>query len=267
MITKFLKNEIIKMLYSKKSYILLVFVMFMVTAIAYMAHLEQNAIMSNASHTLKYTKEFKAEVLHMNSVIFLRQYSIEFIFRTVIPYFVFFMVAFSVEIFGGDFFSGNMKYFVRLDKSPTSIFKAKVLSLIIYSFLVVAINIILGFIISSLTFGISFHGLGRIIFIYASAIIPVASFGLIIGIVSMFIRNKTISLTLGIVISIFLTISDRLTITSNFSPIGVLGLMDKVRANNITLTSLLMANLTSCIYLAAAYFIGKRIFSTKEFRY
>ncbi|MBI6874472.1 hypothetical protein [Clostridium aciditolerans] len=267
MTIKFLKNEIIKIMHSKKIYILLSFVIFMVLAISYIMYSEKNNIINNVPRTLKYSEQFKMEVLHMNSTIFLKQYSIEFVFRTVVPYFIFFIIAFSVEIFGEDFFSGNMKYFARLDKNTDSIFKAKVLSLIVYSFLIVVINIILGFVISSFIFGVSFYGLARVIFIYSSAVIPAASFGLIIGIISMFIKNRTVSLTLGIVFSIFLTITDRLAITSKFSPIGILGIMDKARIENITAKTLIIANITSCIYLVVAYFIGKRIFKTKEFYY
>lgn len=267
MTIKFLKNEIIKMIHSKKIYILLAFVTFMVAAICYMIYLSKGKIINNAPDALKYPNQIKMDILNMNSVIFLKQFSIEFVFRTVVPYFAFFMVAFSVEIFGEDLFSGNMKYFARLDKSKINIFKAKVLSLIVYSFLIVIINIVLGFIISSFVFKISFNGLVRVILIYLSAVIPIASFGLIIGIMSMYIKNKTISMSLGIVISIFLTVSDRLTVTSNFSPIGVLGLMDKVRAENISFQPLIMANIVACIYLLVTYFIGKNLFKTKEFNY
>ncbi len=263
---KFLKNEIIKMMHSKKIYILLAFAVFMILAICYMMHLDQNNIINNAPKTREYTKQIKMDVLNMNSVIFLRMFSTEFIFRPVVPYFAFFMVVFSVEIFGQDFFSGNMKYFARLDKGATNIFKSKVLILIIYSILVVAINIILGFIISSFVFKVSFNGLGRIICIYVSSIIPLASFGLIIGIMSMFINNKTISVTLGIIISVFLTVSDRLTITRNFSPIGVISIMERARSS-ITLSSLFTANVISIIYLLVAYIIGKNVFKNKEFNY
>jgi ABC-2 type transport system permease protein len=263
---KFLKNEIIKMLDSKKIYTFLIFLIFMIVTICYIVHSQQNNIISNASEAKKYPEQIKMNILNMNSVIFLKQFSTEFIFRPVVPYFAFFMVAFSVEIFGGDFFSGNMKYFARLDKNHINIFKAKVLSLIVYSFLFVLITIVLGFIISSLAYKISFNGLGRIILIYLAASIPVASFGLIIGIMSMSIKNRSISLTLGIFISIFVTVCDRLTISRNFSPLGVISIMEKAR-DSIHLSSLLMANVVSVIYLAVAYFIGKRIFKNKEFNY
>ena len=265
MIVNFFKNEIIKMIHSKKMYILLVFVTFMVAAICYMIYLDKINIINDVPKTRQYTSHLKMDILNMNSVIFLKHFSTEFVFRTVVPYFVFFMVVFSVGIFGEDFFSGNMKHFIRLDKSHVNIFKAKVLSLIVYSLLTVFVNLVLGFIISSMVFKISFNGLGRIILIYLSSVIPVASFGLIIGIMSMFIKNKTVSIIIGIVTSIFLTVSDRLTFTSSFSPIGVLGLMDKVRADNISLRSLFLANVTSIIYLMVAYFIGKKIFKNKEF--
>lgn len=266
MMFKFLKNEIIKMLDSKKIYILLAFATFMILAICYLTHSQQNNIINNTGHAMEYPEQMKFNILNMNSVIFLKMFSTEFIFRPVVPYFIFFMVVFSVEVFGQDFFSGNMKYFARLDKRHTDIFRAKVLSLIVYSFLFLLITVILGFTISSIAFKISFNGLGRIILIYLSAIIPVVSFGLIIGIVSMFIKNKTISLTLGIVISIFLTISDKLTITRYFSPIGVIAIMEKAR-DNVTLNSLLMADLIACIYLLIAYLIGKKIFQRKEYDY
>lgn len=255
------------MLHSKKLYVLMGFVIFMIAAICYMINLDKGHIISNAPITHKYSKELKMDILNMNSVIFLKQFSTEFIFRTVVPYFAFFMTVFSVGIFGQDFFSGNMKYFVRLTKDHADIFKAKVLSIIFYSALVVISTLILGFTISAIVFKLSFVGLGRITLIYLSAIIPVASFGLIIGIISLFFKNTTISITIGIVSSIFLTVSDRLTITSNFSPIGVLGLMEKFRANNIHLNSLIMSNIVSIVYLIIAYLIGKKLFQNKEFNF
>ncbi|OAA84853.1 hypothetical protein [Clostridium ljungdahlii] len=265
MILKLFKNEIIKMLHSKKLYVLMVFVIFMIAAICYMIYLDRGHIMNNAPIARNYSNQLKMDILNMNSVIFLKQFSTEFIFRTVVPYFAFFMTVFSVSIFGEDFFSGNMKYFARLTKDHVNVFKAKVLSIIFYSALVVILTLILGFTISSFVFKLSFDGLGKIVLIYLSAIIPVASFGLIIGIISLFFKNTTISIAIGIVSSIFLTVSDRLTITSNFSPIGVLGLMEKFRANNISLISLLIVNGVSVIHLLVAYFIGKKLFKNKEF--
>ncbi|MHC6179714.1 hypothetical protein ACYUJ6_07625 [Clostridium sp. JNZ X4-2] len=262
---KFLKNEIIKMIHSKKVYILLLFVTFMVAAICYMIYVEKINIMNDVPKTRQYSRQIRMDILNMNSVIFLKQFSTEFIFRTVVPYFVFFVVVFSVGIFGEDFFSGNMKYFARLDESHNNIFRAKILCLVVYSVFIVFVNIFIGFIISSIIFKISFQGICRILLIYLSAVIPVTSFGLIIGILSMFIKNKNISITIGIAAAIFLTVSDRLTVTSSFSPIGVLGLMEKVRADNICLSSLLRSNATSIIYLAAGYFIGKRVFEKREF--
>jgi ABC-2 type transport system permease protein len=232
-----------------------------------MIYLDKGHIINNASIARNYSYQLKMDILNMNSVIFLKQFSTEFIFRTVVPYFAFFMTVFSVSIFGEDFFSGNMKYFARLTKDHVDIFKTKVLSVIFYSALVVILTLILGFTISAFVFKLSFDGLGRIVLIYLSAIIPVASFGLIIGIISLFFKNTTISIAIGIATSIFLTVSDRLTITSNFSPIGVLGLMEKFRADNIHLSSLLIANVVSIIYLIAAYFIGKKLFKNKEFSF
>lgn len=255
------------MLHSKKLYVLMVFVIFMISAICYMIYLDKGHIINNASIARNYSYQLKMDILNMNSVIFLKQFSTEFIFRTVVPYFAFFMTVFSVSIFGEDFFSGNMKYFARLTKDHVDIFKTKVLSVIFYSALVVILTLILGFTISAFVFKLSFDGLGRIVLIYLSAIIPVASFGLIIGIISLFFKNTTISIAIGIAASIFLTVSDRLTITSNFSPIGVLGLMEKFRADNIHLSSLLIANVVSIIYLIAAYFIGKKLFKNKEFSF
>ncbi len=255
------------MLHSKKLYVLMVFVIFMISAICYMIYLDKGHIINNASIARNYSYQLKMDILNMNSVIFLKQFSTEFIFRTVVPYFAFFMTVFSVSIFGEDFFSGNMKYFARLTKDHVDIFKTKVLSVIFYSALVVILTLILGFTISAFVFKLSFDGLGRIVLIYLSAIIPVASFGLIIGIISLFFKNTTISIAIGIATSIFLTVSDRLTITSNFSPIGVLGLMEKFRADNIHLSSLLIANVVSIIYLIAAYFIGKKLFKNKEFSF
>lgn len=255
------------MLHSKNLYILIGFLIFMIAAICYLINLDKGHIINNASITRKYSSQLKMDILNMNSVIFLKQFSREFIFRTVVPYFAFFMTVFSVSIFGEDFFSGNMKYFARLTKDHVDIFKTKVFSVIFYSALVVILTLILGFTISAFVFKLSFDGLGRIVLIYLSAIIPVASFGLIIGIISLFFKNTTISIAIGIVSSIFLTVSDRLTITSNFSPIGVLGLMDKFRANNISLSSLAMVNIVSIVYLIAAYFIGKKLFRNKEFNF
>lgn len=262
---KFLKNEIVKILYSKKTCILLIFVLFMIGAICYMMHLDKLNIINGVPKTKRYSTQLRMEILNMNSIVFLKLFSTEFVFRTVVPYFVFFMVVVSVEIFGEDFFSGNMKYFIRLSGEKGQLFKAKVLAVIFYSFSVVAVTFLLGFVISSLVFALSFHGFFRIMLIYLSAVVPVASFGLIIGLMSMFIRNKNVSITIGIVLSIFLTVSDRLTITSSFSPIGVLGLMEKVRADNVSLISLLMADVTSAVYLEIAYFAGRKIFKMKEF--
>lgn len=267
MILKLFKNEIIKILHSKNLYILIGFLIFMIAAICYLINLDKGHIMNNTPITRKYSSQLKMEILNMNSVIFLKQFSTEFIFRTVVPYFAFFMTVFSVGIFGQDFFSGNMKYFARLTKDHVNVFKAKVLSIIFYSTLVVILTLILGFTLSAFIFKLSFDGLGRIVLIYFSAIIPVASFGLIIGIISLFFKNTTISIAIGIATSIFLTVSDRLTITSNFSPIGVLGLMDKFRADNISLSSLAMSNAVSIIYLIIAYFIGKKLFKNKEFNF
>lgn len=262
---KFFKNEIIKIVRSQKTCILLVFVLFMIGAICYMMHIERLNIINGVPKTRNYSMQLKMEILNVNSVIFLKLFSTEFVFRTVVPYFVFFMVVVSVEIFGEDFFSGNMKYFIRLSGEREQLFKAKVLAVIFYSFSVVAVTFLLGFAISSLVFALSFHGFFRIMLVYLSAVVPVASFGLIIGLVSMFIRNKNVSITIGIILSIFLTVSDRLTITSSFSPIGVLGLMEKLRADNVSLISLLMADATSAVYFAAFYFAGRKIFKKKEF--
>lgn len=263
---KFLKNEITKMIYSKKLYIFAVFTAFMVTAICYMMNVELNNIVHNAPEAAKYPEHIKRDILNMNSVIFLKMFSTELVFRPIVPYFAFFMAAFSIEVFGEDFFSGNMKHFARIDKGCINIFKAKVLSLIVCSFLIIDIIIVIAFIISSLIFKVSFYGGGRIIIIYLSAVIPVACFGLIIGIMSMFIKNRKVSLILGIVISIFITTSDRLTASRNFSPIGVISIMERAR-DNISLNYLLMANVVSVIYLVVAYFIGKRIFKSREFNY
>ncbi|AGY75654.1 MULTISPECIES: ABC transporter permease [Clostridium] len=265
MILKLFKNEIIKMLHSKNLYILIGFLIFMIAAICYLINLDKGHIINNTPITRKYSNQLKMDILNMNSVIFLKQFRTEFIFRTVVPYFAFFMTVFSVGIFGEDFFSGNMKYFARLTKDHVDVFKSKVLIIIFYSALVVILTLILGFTISAFVFKLSFDGLEKIVLIYLSAIIPVASFGLIIGIISLFFKNTTISIAIGIVSSIFLTVSDRLTITSNFSPIGVLGLMEKFRANNISLISLLIVNGVSIIYLLGAYFIGRKLFKNKEF--
>lgn len=257
------------MLNSKRNYILLAFLVFMIMCILYLIHIERMDIMSNAPKADRISAKIKWQILNMNSVIFLSQFSIEFIFRSAVPYFLFFMMSFSVESFGGDFYSGNMKFFANIDKKRTNIFEAKVLCLIVYSFSMVAITVVFGYIISSLVYGASFQGLGKIIVIYLSAIIPAASFALIIGIISMFIKNKTISLTLGFAVAIFLTVSDRLTISSNFSPIGVIGVIEKFGTENvyssIPLSSLVMPNIVACVYLALFYFIGIRIFRTREF--
>lgn len=259
------------MLGSKRNYILLSFVIFMIVAIIYIIYLSKSNIINNIPKSQQFSSEIKWQILHMNGVIFLSQFSIEFIFRSAVPYFLFFMIVFSIESFGEDFYSGNMKFFANIDKKCTNILTAKILCLIIYSFLIVMINLILGFIISSLVFGVSFNGLGRIIVIYLSAIIPAASFALIIGIISMFIKNKTISLTLGFASSIFITVSDKITISRSFSPIGIIGIIEKFGTenvySNIPLESLIMPNIVAGIYLLSFYFIGKRIFSNKEFIY
>ncbi|MGO5065757.1 hypothetical protein FDF31_00680 [Clostridium sporogenes] len=265
MIINILKNEITKMIHSKKNYILFIFLIFMIVSIIFIINSDKARIVN--SQAISMDKNRARDILNMNSVLFLNYFSTEFIFRTVVPYFVFFMVAFSVDSFGEDFFGGTMKYCINLCENNTDIFIGKVLNLFVCAFFIVMSNILLGFIISSFAFKTTFYGLGRIIFIYLSSIIPVVSFSLIIGLISMFIQNKNISFALGIMISIFLTISDRLTITSKFSPIGVLGLMDKVRATNISFGLLVTSNIVSCVYLIIALFIGMNIFKNKEFNY
>lgn len=269
MIIKFLKNEITKMLNSKRNYILLGFLVFMIIAIVYLIHIERGNILNNSPKSNLESVKIKWQVLHMNSVIFLSQFSTEFIFRSAVPYFLFFMVAFSVESFGVDFHSGNMKFFASISKSRNNILEAKILCLIIYSSLVVIVNLVLGFIISSIAFRVSFNGLGRIIIIYLSSIIPVASFGLIIGIISMFIKNKAVSLTIGFASSIFLTVCDKITVSSSFSPVGIIGVVEKLGTGNVysgmPLSSLIMPNIVSFTYLILFYFIGKSIFKTIEF--
>lgn len=271
MITKFLRNEIIKMLSSKRNYILLIFMAFMIGAIIYMIYLSRGNIINNTPKSKQFSSEIKWQIINMNSIIFLSQFSIEFIFRSAVPYFLFFMTVFSIESFGEDFYSGNMKFFANIDKKCTNILKAKILCLIIYSLLIVMINLILGFIISSLVFGVSFNGLPRIIVIYLSAIIPAASFALIIGIISMFIKNKTISLTLGFASSIFITVSDKITVSRNFSPIGIIGIIEKFGTENVysnmPVESLIMPNIIAGIYIVLFYYIGKKIFSNREFIY
>lgn len=267
MIIRLLKNEIIKMIHSKKNYVLISCLIFMILAIVYIIFMNQKNILANTPEIRKLNPQLKTDILNMNSVIFLRQFCTEFVFRPVVPYFIFFMVVVSVELFGEDFFSGNMKFFVNIDKKRINLFIAKVLSLFVYSLFIVSLNIVLGFIISSLFFKMSFKGLFRIILIYLSSIIPVVSFSLIIGLISMYVQNKKLSLVIGIGSSIFLTVADRLTLTSKFSPIGILGIMDKIRPMNIQLNNLLWANITSLIYLFVFCFIGIYIFRNKEFSY
>ncbi|MDD3224569.1 MAG: hypothetical protein PHX70_07685 [Clostridium sp.] len=264
MIINIFKNEITKMIHSKKNYILFFFLIFMIISIVFIMNSNKVHI---ENHTSSLNKSISKDIINMNSVIFLKYFSTEFIFRTVVPYFVFFMVVFSIESFGGDFFGGTMKYYIIICKNHTDIFIGKVLSLFVYALFVVISTVFLGFIISSFAFKMTFYGLGRITLIYLFSIIPVVSFGLIMGLVSMFIQNKNISLSLGIMVAIFLTCSDRLTGTRNFSPIGVLGLMDKVRATNISFSALFTSNIVSFVYLVIAFFIGMSIFKNKEFNY
>ncbi|WP_343760805.1 hypothetical protein [Clostridium oceanicum] len=264
---KFLKNEITKLVHSKKLYILIGFIIFMAISICFIMNSQEARLESNPKEALEYSKEMLNDLLNMNSSIFLKQLGTEFIFRTAAPYFAFFMIVFSIGIFGEDFFSGNMKFFIRLHKDNSSIFKAKVLSLIVYSFLVVVLTLLLGFIVGIFFFGLSFKGLSQVILIYLSAIIPMASWGLIFGLVSMYIKNKNVSIALGIAVSIFLSISDKTTITNNFSPIGVIGYVGRVRFDGVDFKTLIIGNLVALIYFVVAYFIGKNIFEKREFSY
>jgi len=266
-IIKLLKNEIIKMVHSKRNYVLIGCLVFMILSIVYITFMNQQNILNNMPKIQNLDEARKQDILNMNTVIFLKQFATEFIFRPIVPYFIFFMVVLSVEVFGEDFYSGNMKFFINIDKKRISIFVAKILSLVVYALFIVILNIVLGFTISSLFFKVSFDGGFRIIVIYLSAIIPVVSFSLIIGLISMYIQNKKISLVIGIAGSIFLTVADRLTMTRYFSPIGIVSILEKIRPTDIHLSDLFMANLTSVVYLIIFYFIGIYIFKNKELNY
>ncbi|AOR25013.1 hypothetical protein [Clostridium taeniosporum] len=267
MIIKFLKNELIKMTHSKRNYVLIGCLIFMILSIVYITFMNQKNIINNMPQIQNLSEERKQDILNMNTAAYLRLFATEFVFRPIVPYFIFFMVVFSVELFGTDLFSGNMKFFMNIDKKGINIFIAKVLSLFVYALFIVALNIILGFVLSSLFFSVSFNGLFRIIIIYLSSIIPVVTFSLIIGLISMYIQNKKVSLVIGISSSILLTVVDRITNTRNFSPIGILGIMDNIRPLNIHLSQLCISNMVSIIYLIVFYFIGVYIFKNREFNY
>lgn len=262
-----LKNEIIKMIHSKKNLVLIGCLLFMILSIVYIMFVNQRNILNDMPQIRNLNEQLKNDILNINSVIFLRQFSTEFIFRPVVPYFIFFMVITSVEIFGEDFFSGNMKFFINIDKKRINVFISKVLALFVYSIFIVALNIILAFVIGCLFFGTSFNGLPRIILIYLSSIIPVVSFSLIIGLISLYVENKKLSTIIGIASSIFITVADRLTGTRIFSPIGILGVMDRIKPINIQLSELIFPNMVSLIYLFVFLMAGIYIFKNKEYTY
>ncbi|NLU07728.1 MAG: hypothetical protein GXW91_05855, partial [Clostridiales bacterium] len=58
---KFLKNEIVKIVYSQKTCILLIFVLFMIGAICYMMHLDKLNIINGVPKTRNYSTQLRME--------------------------------------------------------------------------------------------------------------------------------------------------------------------------------------------------------------
>lgn len=267
MTLRLLKNEFIKMVHEKKIYILLGIMFLILISSVYIYNTMKGYVLSNSSEAIKYSTSWKYQLSNMNSIIFIDNYATDFIFKSGIPFFVIFISIFSIDCFGDDFYSGNMKFFANSDTNKSSLFKAKVLYLIIICLSIVILNLILAFAISSIVFNMKFQGLFRSILIYLSSIIPVVSFSLIIGLCSLFIPNKSIRISVGVSLCILTGIIDRLINSTYFSPIGIIALIAKKQIENISFIDLFMCNFISFLYLILAFFIGKSIFKAIEFKY
>ncbi|MBD7910677.1 hypothetical protein [Clostridium cibarium] len=267
MTIKLIKNEFIKMIYEKKFYVLLVTIITMLIATLYIYMAMKNYAIADSIEAQKYSVEWKEQLKNMNSIIFLDNYSTSFIFKSGIPFFLIFVTIFAVDCFGEDFYSGNLKFFANLDTRGESLFKAKVVYLIIFSLIIVIINLVLGFISSSIVFHIKFQGIFRSLIIYLSSILPVVSFSLIVGLISMFIRNRAIRTVVGVGLCISVGILDKIVKVDYFSPIGIISIIASKQVENIKFIDLAICNSISLIYFILAFFIGKIIFKKIEYKY
>lgn len=270
MILKVAKNELIKTFHHKQFYILLVFIIIMALFSTYIYSDIQNKIINGDVEANRYTEEVKESYINMNGSIFMGSFLTDFIYKSMIPYFLIFMVLFSIRTFSEDNTSGNLKFFILDYNNRVDIFYGKILYLFAIITIVVLINILLSFILGVLFFGVkgmTIKGLLSISSIYLLAIIPVLAFSSLAGVFSLMPGPSNVFIFIGIMLSVLVSVIDRFTISKYFSPIGILTKLIDVNVIDIRIFDLVKSNFVAFIYFGIAMVIGILSFRKKDWIY
>lgn len=270
MILKVAKNELIKTFYHKQFHILLVFIIIMALFSTYIYADIQIKIINGEIEVNRYTEEVKQSYINMNGSIFMWNFLTDFIFKPMIPYFLIFMVLFSIKTFSEDNSSGNLKFFILDINNRTDIFYGKILYLFAIITIVVLINILLSFILGVIFFGIkgmTIKGLLFISSIYLLAIIPILSFTTLIGVCSLMLVSSNVCIVIGVMLSVLVSVIDRFTISKHFSPIGILTRLIDADIIDIKIIDLIKSNFIASIYFGVSIVVGILLFKEKDWIY
>lgn len=270
MITKIAKNELTKTFRNKQFYILLAFVIVMVSLSAYFYNDIRNNIIAGSVGINRYTPESIEIFKNMNAITFMSMFLSDFIFKATIPFFVIFMIIFSVRTFSEDNVGGNLKFFVLDVNNKVDICYGKLLYLLLIITIVVLINISLSFLLGLFVFGISEITIKEVLyvlFVYFSSIIPVLAFSSLIGIVSMVSSKSNTFIIIGIMGSVLISLLDKFTYSKYFSPIGIISKIADKDIFNMPMMDLVQSNFVALLYFTIAVVIGTVLFRKKEWVY
>lgn len=204
-------------------------------------------------------------LINITTQSFLKLFLTDFIYKPFIPLFLIFVGIIAVNIFCDDYVSGNMKFFLISKMRKSQLYIGKVVYMFLVVLMLIAANLIFGFIAGSFffkpgTFDMNF--IQDTLAVYMFSAIPALAFAIVISVVSILVNNSTTMLSVSIFLSIALTVVDQFTKSKYFSPVGTISLLGDNLI--VSMKDFLITNGISLVYVILGGVIAISAFKRKD---